>query len=52
MTGIIENYHADALKSFRNYKKLAERAMDQLSDDEFFHQIDPGRIRSRSSSST
>lgn len=36
----IENYRSDAIGSFRNYKKLAERAMDQLSDDEFFTQID------------
>ena len=36
----IENYHADALQIFRNYKKLAERAMEQVSDEEFFQQID------------
>jgi hypothetical protein len=41
MTGIIENYYADALKSFRNYKKLAERAIEQVSDEQFFRQIDP-----------
>ncbi len=40
MAGIIENYHSDALASFRNYKKLAERAIEQISDDEFFRQID------------
>jgi hypothetical protein len=34
------NYHADALSSFRNYKKLAERAIDQVSDEEFFATID------------
>ena len=34
------NYHADALSSFRNYKKLAERAIDQVSDQEFFATID------------
>ena len=38
---IIQNYHADALESFRNYKKLAERAIEQVSDEEFFHSIDP-----------
>lgn len=38
---IIQNYHADALESFRNYKNLAERAIEQVSDDEFFHSIDP-----------
>lgn len=37
---IIENYHADAIESFRNYKKLAERAMEQVSDEEFFEVID------------
>ena len=38
---IIENYKADTLQSFRNYKKLAERALEQVSDDDFFRQIDP-----------
>lgn len=37
---IIQNYHADALLSFRNYKKLAERAIEQISDEEFFGVID------------
>ncbi|MFN6962776.1 MAG: DUF1572 family protein [Pyrinomonadaceae bacterium] len=36
----ISNYHADALQSFRNYKKLAERAIEQVSDEEFFAAID------------
>jgi hypothetical protein len=36
----IENYHADALQSFRNYKRMAERACEQVSDEEFFRQID------------
>ena len=36
----IKNYHADALESFRNYKKLAERAIEQVSDEEFFKAID------------
>jgi hypothetical protein len=40
MRSVIENYHLDALQSFRNYKKLAERAMEQVSDDEFFALID------------
>jgi hypothetical protein len=38
---IIENYKADALQSFRSYKKLAERALEQVSDEDFFRQIDP-----------
>jgi hypothetical protein len=37
---IIQNLHRDALESFRNYKKLAERAMEQVSDDEFFAKLD------------
>ncbi|MEK7723374.1 MAG: DUF1572 family protein [Acidobacteriota bacterium] len=37
---IIENYLSDAIASFRNYKKLAERAIEQISDEEFFKQID------------
>ena len=40
MSQIIEGYHADALASFRNYKKLAERAIEQVSDEEFFAAID------------
>ena len=37
---IIENYFKDALDSFRNYKKMAERAMAQVSDEEFFRALD------------
>ncbi len=37
---IIKNYLSDAIKSFRNYKKMAEKAMAQVSDDEFFKAID------------
>lgn len=37
---IIENYLTDAVASFRNYKKIAERAMTQVSDEEFFRAID------------
>lgn len=37
---IIENYLADAIKSFRNYKKMADKAMAQVSDKEFFQAID------------
>jgi hypothetical protein len=28
---LIQNYKTDALRSFRGYKKLAERAMEQVS---------------------
>src|SRR5437764_14820123 len=38
---IVKNYHADAIQLFRNYKKMAERAMEQVSDEEFFALIDP-----------
>ncbi len=37
---IIQNYLKDSIESFRNYKKMAERAMAQISDDEFFEAID------------
>ncbi|MBL8181480.1 MAG: DUF1572 family protein [Blastocatellia bacterium] len=39
-TEFIHNYHSDALLSFRNYKKMAERAIEQVSDEEFFALID------------
>ncbi len=34
-------YLADALRSFRAYKKLAEGALAQTSDEDLFRQIDP-----------
>ena len=37
---IVLNFHQDAVQSFRNYKKMAERAMEQVSDEEFFKAID------------
>lgn len=40
MSTFIENYKADAIASFRNYKKMAERAMEQVRDEEFFALID------------
>ncbi|MGB7208999.1 MAG: DUF1572 family protein [Pyrinomonadaceae bacterium] len=36
----IKNYHADAVETFCNYKKLAERAIEQVSNEEFFKAID------------
>jgi len=36
----ITNYRSDALQSFRNYKRLAERAIEQVSDEEFVAAID------------
>lgn len=40
MKEIVENYHQDAIQSFRNYKRMAERAMEQVSDEEFLTAID------------
>ncbi len=40
MNDFTANYKVDAIASFRNYKKLAERAIDQVSDDDFFALID------------
>jgi hypothetical protein len=40
MSQIVENYLSDVIGSFRNYKKLAERAIEQVSDEEFFTAID------------
>ena len=37
---IIQNYHEDAVKAMRAYKKLAEKAMVQLKDEEFFVTLD------------
>ncbi len=37
---IIENYKTDTLEAFRNYKKLAERAIEQVNTDEYFKAID------------
>ncbi len=35
-----QHYLADALRAFRDYKKLAERAFAQISDEEFFRRLD------------
>lgn len=37
---IIEDYLSDAIATFRNYKNLADRSIVQVSDEEFFRQID------------
>ena len=37
---IIENYHKDAVSAMRAYKKLAEKAIAQLKDEEFFVTLD------------
>src|SRR5437588_7992600 len=35
-----QHYLEDALRTFRNYKQLAERAFAQISDEDFFRTID------------
>lgn len=37
---IVQNYHHDALGALRAYKKLAEKALTQLKDEEFFVTLD------------
>jgi hypothetical protein len=37
-----EHYLEDALRTFRNYKKLGERAFAQLSAEDFFRQLEDG----------
>jgi uncharacterized damage-inducible protein DinB len=41
MSDIAQNFKDDALSSFKNYKRLAERAIKQVDDEQFFQQIDP-----------
>ncbi len=41
METIARNYLDDALKSFRDYKKLADKALVQVSDEIFFYTLDP-----------
>ena len=40
MTEIAKHYLEDSLASFRAYKKLAEKALEQITDEEFFATID------------
>jgi Protein of unknown function (DUF1572) len=37
---IVQNYLDDARKAMHAYKKLAEKALDQLEDDEYFITLD------------
>jgi hypothetical protein len=37
---MVRDYFADSAQAFNSYKKLAEKAMEQISDEEFFHAID------------
>jgi len=41
MTELAQHYLDDALTTFRDYKKLAERAFAQLRDEDFFQTLDP-----------
>ncbi|MGI8495254.1 MAG: DUF1572 family protein, partial [Pyrinomonadaceae bacterium] len=37
---IAENYLQETIAAFESYKKLAEKSVAQLSDEEFFKAID------------
>lgn len=37
---IIQNYLSETIDTFRAYKKMAEKALEQVRDDEFFHAPD------------
>src|SRR5687767_921188 len=37
---IVQNYFEDAIASFKSYKKLADKAIAQLKDEEFFVSLD------------
>jgi Protein of unknown function (DUF1572) len=40
MAGIAQHYLEDAITTYRGYKKLADKALAQLKDDEFFISLD------------
>src|SRR5213080_5170375 len=40
MNELAQHYLTDALHTFRDYKKLAERAFAQISDEDFFRTLD------------
>ncbi len=40
MKELLENYISDVGETFRSYKKLAEKSLAQISDEEFFKTID------------
>ena len=37
---IVKNYHEDSIASLKSYKKLADKAIAQLKDEEFFIELD------------
>jgi hypothetical protein len=39
-SSVTEHYLEDALSSFRAYKKLAEKGLDQLGEEEYFITLD------------
>src|SRR5512141_1406257 len=38
---LAQHYLEDSLASFRSYKKMAEKALEQLRDEEYFIALDP-----------
>lgn len=40
MSSLAKHYLEDSISTFRGYKKLAEKALGQVNDEEFFHAID------------
>jgi hypothetical protein len=40
MSSLAKNYLEDAVSTFRGYKKLAEKALSQVNDEEFFQSLD------------
>jgi hypothetical protein len=40
MSSLAKHYLEDAISTFRGYKKLAEKALGQVNDEEFFHSLD------------
>ena len=43
---VAQDYLNDARKAMRAYKKLAEKALDQMKDDEYFVTLDEESNRS------
>lgn len=40
MSSLAKHYLVDAISTFRGYKKLAEKALGQVNNEEFFHSLD------------
>ncbi|MFT3742689.1 MAG: DUF1572 family protein [Pyrinomonadaceae bacterium] len=41
MSDFLKNYHSEVLRSFQNARQMAERAIEQVGDEDFFALIDP-----------